>query len=179
LIFVGVRAPSTGLLAKSVEPKVPLWFYLAAGETNDLLYFAFTATEIEKAATTTMSFAEGVKYIAQGSIPYSHGFTMSAVWSAVMAVSAFLVWKDRRASILLGAVVFSHWAMDFLMHSNLPLFFDGSPSVGLGLENSGPGFVVITLFDLIFLAPGVWVYLRARRIGNKGTRSRSPLSRMR
>jgi hypothetical protein len=157
-----------GLLAKSVEPKVPLWVYLAAGETNDLLYFAFTATGIEKPATTTMSFSEGVTYLAQGSIPWSHGFTMSVVWSAVIAGIGYLVWRDRRASALLGAVVFSHWAMDFLMHDNLPLFFNGSPSVGLGLENSGPGFLAITLFDLVFLALGVWMYLRARKKGSKG-----------
>lgn len=163
---LGHLAP--GLLAKSVQPKVPLWIYLAAGETNDLLYFAFTATGIEKPATTTMSFAEGVKYIAQGSIPWSHGFTMSVVWSAVIAGIAYLVWRDRSVSALLGAVVFSHWAMDFLMHDNLPLLFNGSPSVGLGLENSGPGFLFITLFDLVFLALGVWVYLRSRRKRSKG-----------
>jgi len=32
---LGHLAP--GLLAKTVEPTVPLWVYLAAGETNDLL----------------------------------------------------------------------------------------------------------------------------------------------
>jgi hypothetical protein len=121
-----------GLLAKSVEPKVPLWVFLAAGETNDLLYFAFTATGIEKPATTTMSFSEGVKYLAQGSIPWSHGFTMSAVRSVVIAGIGYLVWRDRKASALLGAVVFSHWVMDFLMHDNLPLFFNGIRRLGWG-----------------------------------------------
>ena len=158
---LGHLAP--GLLAKSVEPRVPVWVYLAAGETNDLLYFAFTATGIEKPATTTMSFAEGVKYITQGSIPWSHGFFMSMVWSGLVAVIAYLAWKDRRTSAILGTVVFSHWAMDLLMHDNLPLFFEGSPTVGLGLENSGPGFLLITLIDLIALAIGVWAYIRARR----------------
>ena len=158
---LGHLAP--GLLAKSVEPRAPLWVYLAAGETNDLLYFAFTATGLEKPATTTMSFAEGVKYLSQGSIPYSHGLFMSVVWSAAIASIAYMAWKDRKVSALLGAVVFSHWAMDFLMHDNLPLFFNGSPSVGLGLENSGPGFLVITLIDLVFLAVGVWAYVQAKR----------------
>ena len=82
---------------------------------------------------------------------------MSAVRSVVIAGIGYLVWRDRKASALLGAVVFSHWVMDFLMHDNLPLFFNGYPSVGLGLENSGPGFLAITLFDLIFLALEVWV----------------------
>lgn len=158
---LGHLAP--GLLAKSVEPGLPLWVYLAAGETNDLLYFVFTATGLEKPATTTMSFADGVRYLSQGSVPWSHGFFMSVVWSAAIAGIAYLVWRNRKASALLGAVVFSHWLLDFLMHANLPLFFDGSPQVGLGLENSGPGFLFITIFDLAFLAVGILIYLRARK----------------
>lgn len=158
---IGHLAP--GFLAKTVEPKVPLWVYLAAGETNDLLYFAFTASGFEQPSTTTMSFSEGVRYITQGSVPWSHGFFMSVVWTVVIAGIAYLVWRDRKASALLGTVVFSHWAMDYLMHSNLPLFLEGSPSVGLGLENSGPGFLFITIFDLVFLAVGIFVYFRSRK----------------
>lgn len=130
---LGHLAP--GLLSKTLEPKVPLWVLLGAGESNDLLYFAFTAAGIETPSTTTMSFKEGVSYFTQGSIPWSHGLFMSVVWSAVIAGIAYLYWQDRRVSALLAGVVFSHWALDFLMHSNLPLFFDGSPTLGFGLEN--------------------------------------------
>jgi len=157
---IGHLAP--GFLAKTAEPKVPLLVYLAVSETNDLLYFAFTATGLEKPSTTSMNFREGVTYLTHGSIPWSHGFFMSLIWSAAIAGVAHLVWRDRKVSALLGGVAFSHWGMDFLMHSNLPLFFDGSPIVGLGLENSGPGFLFITIFDLVFLAIGIWVYFRAR-----------------
>jgi hypothetical protein len=164
---IGHLAP--GLLAKTAEPKAPLWVYLVAGETNDLLYFAFTATGLETPSETTMSFSEGVRYVSQGSIAWSHGFLMSVVWSAAIAGIAHLVWRDRKVSALLGAVAFSHWAMDFLMHSNLPLFFEGSPMVGLGLENSGTGFLFITIFDLVILAIGLFVYFRMRKkAGERG-----------
>jgi hypothetical protein len=49
------------------------------------------------------------------------------------------------------------------MHSNLPLFFDGSPMVGIGLENSGPGLMFMTIFDLVILAAGIFIYFRARK----------------
>jgi hypothetical protein len=88
---------------------------------------------------------------------------MSVVWAVVVAGIGFLFWRDRRVSFLLGSVCLSHLVLDFLMHSNLPLFFDGSPFVGLGLENSGPGFLFITIFDLVILAIGIAVYFRARR----------------
>ena len=159
---LGHLAP--GFVAKTAAPQVPLWVFLLAGETNDLLYFAFTAVGIEKPATTTMDFTHGVRYLTEGSVPFSHGFFMSVVWSLAAAGIAHLCWRNRRISLLLGAVVFSHWALDFLMHSNLPLFFDGSPSVGLGLENTGAGFLFITIFDLVILAAGIILYFRARKL---------------
>ena len=166
---LGHLAP--GLVAKSAAPQVPLWVFLLAGETNDLLYFAFTTVGIEKPATTTMDFSQGVRYLTQGSVPWSHGLFMSVVWSVTAAVLAFLFWRDRRVSLLLGSVVFSHWALDFLMHSNLPLFFEGSPLVGLGLENSGPGFLLITIFDLVILAAGITIYLRTKSAGGRASRA--------
>lgn len=162
---IGHLAP--GLVAKSAAPQVPLWVWLLAGETNDLLYFVFTATGLEKPVATSMDFNQGVRYLTQGSFPWSHGMFMSVIWSLAVAGLAFLFWRDRRASLLLGAVVLSHWGLDFLMHSNLPLFFDGSPLVGLGLENSGAGFVLITFFDLVIVAAGIIVYFRARSARGK------------
>jgi len=61
----GIGHLAHGLVAKNVTPKAPLWVFLLAGETNDLLYFAFTAAGIGKPATTTMNFSEGVTYFAQ------------------------------------------------------------------------------------------------------------------
>lgn len=112
-----------------------------------------------------MSFSDGVNYISNGSIGWSHGLFMSAVWSGIIAGIGYLYWRDRRVGVLLGAVAFSHWVMDFLMHSNLPLFFDGSTTLGLGLENSGAGFLFITIVDLVILAIGIFVYFRARKKG--------------
>lgn len=158
---IGHFAP--GLAAKSAAPDVPLWVFLVAGETNDILYFLFSSAGIEPKAVTTMNFTEGVRYLSPVSNPWSHGLFMSAIWSVMAAALAFLFYRDRRVSIILGLVTFSHWALDFLMHSNLPLFFDGSPQVGLGLENSGTGFLLITIFDLVILAAGLVIYFRARK----------------
>ncbi len=159
---IGHLAP--GLAAKSVTPGVPLWVLLIAGETNDLLYFLFSSVGVEpKAAIGVMDFNQGVKYLIPVSNPWSHGFFMSLIWAMTAAAIAFLFYRDRRTSIVIGLVVFSHWILDFLMHSNLPLFFNGSPQVGLGLENSGSGFLFMTVLDLVLLAAGITIYFRARK----------------
>jgi hypothetical protein len=91
---------------------------------------------------------------------------MSIVWSLVAGLVAFLVYRNKRIGSVMGLVVFSHWLLDFLMHSNLPIFFANSPLLGLGLENSGPGFIAMTILDLTLIGGGVAVYLIKRRQAN-------------
>ena len=159
----GIGHLAAGLAAKPVAPQAPLWVLLAASEANELLYFLFTAAGIEKKAVITMSFTQGVGHLTSGSNPWSHGLFMSLVWSVAAAAVAFLFFRQRRTAGLIGLVVFSHWALDFLMHSNLPLFFEDSPLVGLGLENSGPGFIFMTVLDLVLIAGGMASYLVSRK----------------
>jgi membrane-bound metal-dependent hydrolase YbcI (DUF457 family) len=161
---IGHLAP--GFIGKTVEPKLPLLVLIAAAETNDLLYFLFSAVGIEKSAEMTMDFTKGVRYLGTGSNPWSHGLLMSAVWALLAGLLGYVWYRDKRPAFTLGLVVFSHWVLDFLMHSNLPLFFDGSPMVGLGLENSGPGFVFITVLDIVFLIFGIAYYSKNRKKGS-------------
>jgi membrane-bound metal-dependent hydrolase YbcI (DUF457 family) len=158
---IGHLAPA--FLVKTAEPNVPLWVWLAASETNEALYFLFTAAGIEKPAEISIDFQHGVQYLAANSYPWSHGLFMSVVWSAVAAGIGLRCFHSRRAGCLIGLVVLSHWLLDFLMHANLPLFFDGSPKVGLGLETTGAGLVFMTLLDLALLAGSIALYWIRRR----------------
>jgi hypothetical protein len=134
--------------AKPVAPKAPLWLLLLASEFLDLLCFGFMALGIERGAPNP-------------SLAWSHGLFMSAVWSGVTGAVTFLFYRDRRTSIVLSLVVFSHWILDFIAHSHdLPLLFNGSPMVGLGLENS---LVLGIIMELVLLAAGVAIYLVAKR----------------
>ena len=158
---IGHFAPA--FAAKPITPRASLWVLLIAAETNDLLYFLFTSIGIEPKVAITMDFNQGVKHLTPVSYPWSHGLLMSIVWAVIAAALALLFYRDRRTSITVGLVVFSHWLLDFLMHSNLPLFFDGSPQVGLGLENSGTGFLFMTIFDILLFIAGLAIYLISRK----------------
>ncbi len=160
----GIGHLAAGFAAKPLVPKTPLWVLLAASEVNDLLYLVFVVSGIEEKAATTMDFQHGVRYLIDSVNPWSHGLLMSIVWSGLVALMGYFFYRKCKPAIIIGAVVFSHWILDFMMHSNLPLLFNNdAPLVGLGLENTGAGFVFMTVFDLVLLIGGVAIYLTFRR----------------
>jgi hypothetical protein len=60
-------------------------------------------------------------------------------------------------------VVCRHWLLDFLAHArDLPLLFDRSPKVGLGLEYSLQDEVHWQQADVGLLAAGIVIYRRGR-----------------
>lgn len=150
--------------AKPVAPKVPLGALLVATEAIDLLCFGFFATGIERQGATQVDLNQGLQVLTSGSMPWSHGLFMAIVWSIMAAALAFAFTRDRRAAGVVGLVVFSHWALDFVVHPpDLPLLFGGSPTVGLGLYTSGPGLMASIVLEFALLAGGIATYLVTRR----------------
>jgi len=144
------------LAAKPAAPRAPLWILMLATEVLDLLAFALIALGIERTGS-------------DASFPWSHGLLMSLMWSALAGGIGFFLYRDRRAGIAIGLMVFSHWVMDFVSHGpDLPLLFGGSPTVGLGLESS---LAVGLIMELSMLAAGTAIYLawRRRRAGHHAT----------
>ena len=69
---------------------------------------------------------------------------MALVWSG----AAILLARQRRCTPgvawLLGALVFSHWVLDWVSHlPDLPLYPGGSTVTGLGLWRSVPGTLLV------------------------------------
>jgi membrane-bound metal-dependent hydrolase YbcI (DUF457 family) len=152
------------LAAKPATLKVPLLVLLGASELLDILSYGFMALGTEKFGVTHTDLEQGLQVLVPGSVPWSHGLLMSIVWSMLVAGIAYLFLKDRRSSLMLGSVVFSHWILDFIVHPpDLPLLFSGSPEVGLGLWTSGPGFIASIILELVLLGGGIAIYLVARR----------------
>ncbi len=149
-----------GLAAKRAIPRVPLAILLLATEVLDLLCFAFIFAGVERAS----------EQIQLNYIPWSHSLFMAVVWSVIAGLAAWLFSKDRRISLIVALVVFSHWVMDFIGHDpDLPLLFAGSPLIGLGLQwtHATTGLVIhytqgLALELGVFIL-GLIVYWTARR----------------
>ena len=154
---------SIGLMVKPFAPRVPLWALLAVTAVPDLLSFGFMAAGIEHGAVTQLDFEHGLQYLSQQSIPWSHGLFMSVVWSVVVAAIALRFSRDRTTSIVIGLMVFSHWVLDFIVYLNIPLFFDNSQVIGLGLITSGPGLIIGILLEIGLITGGIAIYLKTRK----------------
>ena len=142
-----------GFAAKPAGPKIHLGMLLAASWLLDILYFIFAFAGLESVKNLTNPGAVPS--------PYSHGLFMALIWSSLAGLLAWRLYHCRRAGLVIGLVVFSHWVLDFISWNNLFLFFDGSPKVGLGLFNA-MGADTLYIEIGLFLA-GIVIFLTVPR----------------
>ena len=151
-----------GLGAKKVAPQISLGTLFIAAQFVDLLWpllllLGWESVLVEP-GNTVMTPLNFVNY------PISHSLLSGLLWGGVTGGIYYLLRKDRPGALWLGALVLSHWILDFLTHRpDLPLY-PGGMKVGLGLWNSMSG--TLLLEGGIFVL-GVYFYLKATRAKDK------------
>lgn len=127
-----------GLASKRIAPKIPVWILVTAAYVIDLIWGVFFFAGIEHMPDQNLP----------GTNPWSHGLFMALIWSLLAGLITFWVSKDRRTALIISCLVFSHWVIDFISHpmtaafpgdTGLPLLFEGSHLVGLGLWRTQVG----------------------------------------
>src|SRR5215475_3962007 len=132
-MLVGHHA--VGFAAKRIDPLVSLGTLQIACVFPDLVVSVDQLAGIEHAritpGITAFSPLDGYD------IAISHSLVTVVLWSVVFAVLYFWWRRDVRSSVVLFAVVFSHWILDFVSHrAEMPLAPGVHQFVGLGLWNS-------------------------------------------
>ena len=154
---------SIGLMVKPIAPRAPLWALLAATQVPDLLSYAFMAAGLEHGASTQTDFEHGLQYLSPASIYWSHSLFTSLACSLVVVAIAYYYLRERRTSVLLGLLVFSHWLLDFIVYPNMPVFFQDKPMIGIGLITSAPGLIAGIILEVGLIAGGIAVYWKSRK----------------
>jgi membrane-bound metal-dependent hydrolase YbcI (DUF457 family) len=152
-----------GLAAKKISGRPSLGTYFLAAQFLDLLWPMLLIRDIEKVevqpgntAFTPLNFV---------SYPYSHSLIASLFWSVLFGIFYLVVTRDRKNSLLLGILVFSHWVLDFFTHRpDLPLSPWSENKFGLGLWNY---FWATMIIELIIFIGGAWLYISATSAKNK------------
>jgi hypothetical protein len=155
-MFVGHIA--VALLAKRARPAPSLGWYVAAATTLDLLWPIFLLIGIERVTIQPGATAFGP--LIFDSYPWSHSLLMVIVWAVALAGLARWRKVDTASGVLIGALVVSHWVLDYVTHiADLPLWPGVSPHFGLGLWNSVAGTVIVE--GLLWIV-GITLYLQPR-----------------
>jgi membrane-bound metal-dependent hydrolase YbcI (DUF457 family) len=161
-MFIGHFAAA--LLAKRATPSTSLGVLFVAAQWLDLLWPALLLAGIERADVAPSP--DAVIPLRFSHYPFSHSLVAVMGWAVLLG--ALYGWWSRslRASLVVAALVVSHWLLDFIVHvPDLPLFLDGGPHLGLGLW-AWP--VAALALELSLFAAAVVVYLHTR--GGHGSR---------
>ncbi len=160
-MFVGHYSAS--LVARRVAPELPMWSLLLAAQLVDVAWAAFVLTGIEHLRIVPGHTATNPLDLYH--MPYTHSLPAALLWALGAALLTF-AWMRRThgaaawwPATVIGAVVFSHWLLDLVVHvPDLPLW-DDHAKVGFGLWNH---IVAATVLELALLI-GAAFWLHADR----------------
>ena len=144
---------------KAREPAVPLWALMLATQWLDVVFVPLFVAHVERIDV----IGGGAPGYGNGIIhaDYTHSLVGAVVLSLVFALPAAWRW-GRQAATVLGAVVFSHWVLDLLVHRHDMPLLPGAPA---GTSMFGFGLwrwpLVTVAAELALVLLGSVAYLRA------------------
>lgn len=158
-MFIGHYGPAYAI--KRWQPQVSLFVLFIAVQLVDVAWSILVLLGVEKVRIVPGITATNPLDLYY--MPYTHSLVAAVAWSLAFGVivAASRTRLRRAVTVLAVAVaVFSHWALDFLVHRpDLPLYGDAA-KVGLGLWN----FPVIAFaLEIALLVGGLALYLGGTR----------------
>jgi hypothetical protein len=160
-MFIGHFA--LGFAAKPLVPRTSLATLIVAAQLVDLIWPILLLLGIEHVrvagGTNPFLVLDFVDY------PWTHSLLMGVVWAAAFALAYRARTGYARGAAVCGALVLSHWVLDFVTHrADLPLVPGAGVRVGLGLWFSVPATVAV---ETALYVGGVAVYARTTRAADR------------
>ncbi len=146
---------------KSAERQVPLWALMLATVWLDILFVPLYLTGVETiddAPGTNGGYGDGIIHA-----DYTHSLVGALL---IAALTGWLCtrWWGRRSGVVIGAVVFSHWILDLLVHrADMPILpgnLGNLPRMGFGLWQY---HALTATIEALLLLAGAALYWRAAR----------------
>jgi len=152
-----------GFAGKKIEKGPSLGIMFVAAQWLDLVWPVLVLAGVEKVSIqpgntvlTPLNFE---------SYPWSHSLLMAVVWGILFSLFYFARTKNRRASLLLLFLVFSHWILDWVTHRpDLQVTPFSEMRVGLGLWNYK--WTEITI-EALLLITGAYLYMSVTNAKNR------------
>ena len=150
---------SAAFVAKAVAPRAPFWALVLAAQLVDVFWAGFVLLGVEH---LRLDPALPSNPLDLYHMPWTHSLPAAIAWS--VAAGAICRWGLKwpgRVSGMVGAVVFSHWLLDWLVHRPDLLLWPGGDKVGLGLWNYPVPEQALEI-GLLGLAGMAWAWTAAR-----------------
>ena len=139
-MFVGHL--SLAFAGKTISRDTPLAWLMAAACLVDLLWPLFLLAGVERVRIDPGNTA--FTPLAFDYYPWTHSLLTGFGWGAALALAARRAGVSRTGAWLAGALVVSHWGLDFASHrADLPLWPWGADVYGLDLWRSIPATLVV------------------------------------
>jgi hypothetical protein len=156
---------------KAKQPSVPLWALMLATQLLDVLFVPLLLTNVE----TIVPIGKGGYGESIIHANYTHSLVGALLITIVAGLLAWRAW-GRKTGLIIGAVVFSHWLLDLLVHrADLPILpgnLGNLPLLGFGLW----AFPLVSMaMEFVLIAVGGWLYFSSalKRAREAGPRHRS------
>jgi hypothetical protein len=146
------------LAAKRVAPRTSLATLIAASSFIDLVWPILLLAGVERVRIDPGG-APFLRFEFE-SYPISHSALVVLGWA--VAFGAAYLWRTgyRTGALVTGALVASHWLLDFSTHVPDLALWPGGPKAGLGLWRSTSATLVV---ELAIFFGGLAIYLSATR----------------
>ncbi|PIE93060.1 permease [Bacillus fungorum] len=143
-------------VVKAKSPKLPLWALMVSTQLLDVIFLPLYILGVETIEPIHRnSYGEAIIHA-----DYTHSLIGALFIAFVAGIVSMRFW-GKRSGFVIGAVVFSHWILDLLVHrADLPLLpgnYGGLPMLGFGLWRFPA--ISITL-ECILIAVGGILYFR-------------------
>jgi hypothetical protein len=146
-------------IVKSRQPQIPLWALMLSTQLLDVIALVLLAFGLEYFVPipgTTGNYGN-----LDIHADYSHSLVGALAISLVAMLVTMIPW-GRRNGLIIGAMVFSHWILDLLVHRpDMPILPGNAgnlPLLGLGLWN----FQWVTAgIELALILAGAYMYYHA------------------
>lgn len=155
-MFVGHYGISFVAAARKDPPGLGTLF--VAAQLVDIAFFAFLPLGIEH-----MRIVPGMTAMNPMDLydmPWTHGLVGALGWSIAFALLLRIWLKRWTGAVIGGAVVFSHWLLDLLVHAPDLTIAGAPPKFGLGLWNHP---AIEMPLEIVLLLGGALIYARATR----------------
>lgn len=138
-----------GFAGKKIINKPSLGTLFFAAQFIDLIWPVLLLLGIERVeidpGNTVLTPLNFIHY------PVSHSLFGVLIWGIIFGIIYYLRKKDLKSSIVLGALVVSHWVLDLFVHRpDLPLIPSNDLKVGIGLWNHP---IISIVFEILIFPP--------------------------